>query len=415
MIKPDRAVLFIAMRYMFAKHKLNFITIISYLSFTGITIGVAALIIVLSVFNGFATLVQSFLISFEPHIRVEAVSEEGLKSVVILDSLMKEIPGEIKYAPYVEGKVLAVNSTLNRVVTLKGIDESESSNLYGIEDAIRIGKYDLNQGEDGTIKMVLGLYLADRLQISNGDTINLVSPDGIEKAIAGMSLPVISRAVVMGIYISGNNDYDGDFAFTSLSSVSNFLGYRGNFRGYDIRLKDYNEAGKVKEFLSKRLNKEDYSVSTWYDIHSDLYSAMLIERWAAYILLNLIVIISAFNILASLSMSVIEKRRDIGVLTTMGMGREKIRLIFIVQGILTGLFGTIAGFALGIIVYVLQIYYKIYPLDGAKFKISYLPVELRFSDFIFVGAFCLLVCAIATILPAKKAASTNPLEAIRWE
>ncbi len=404
----------ISKRYLLAKHKLNFITIISYLSIFGISIGVGALIIVLSVFNGFGDLVKSFLIGFDPHLRIETKTESAYYSLPKVEDLLKQEKKVSAYTPFVSGKVLAIQSKFTQVVNLKGIHPVESKNVYGIKDDIIAGSYNLNNDE--TIpKIIIGILLADKMQTIIGDTIIIVAPAGIERSIINLSLPVSQKFVVSGIYSSNNSEYDGNYMFTSLNTAQKVLGYKDNYQGFEIRLDDINSSEKIKEVLSEKINPEEFSIDTWYDFHKELYSMMKIERWVAYLILSLIIAVAVFNILGSLTMSVVEKKRDIGVLQAMGMNERNISKIFILQGLLVGLIGTVAGFVLGLFVYWLQITYNIYPLDPTQYRINAMPMSLRVWDFISVGFASIFLSFVAAIYPAKRASKINPIDAIKWE
>ncbi len=405
---------FIARRYLVSKHKVNFITIISVLSICGITIGVAALIVVLSVFNGFGSLVTSFLINFDPHVRVEIINPDNESAVIKLDSVLKRSPEVNKYSPYVSGKVLVYRAGLFQVVNLKGIDMSSGESIYNIEKSMLYGKYSLRQNGKFP-EIILGLHLADRLQTLIGDTLTLLSPAGIEKAITQFSSPKTEQYILSGIYSTTNNEYDDSYIFTSLKYAQNILGYKNHIQGYDIRLKNIDESFDVKEHLQYELSPRDYRIETWYDFHRDLYSVMQIERWTAYIILCLIIAVASFNILGSLSMSVIEKKRDIGVLNSMGAQQNSILKIFMYEGILIGIIGTISGLMLGYFICFLQLKFNIYPLDPTQYKIDSLPLQLRLSDFFFVSGASLLLTFLASLFPAKRAAKINTIEAIKWE
>ncbi|MCK9426725.1 MAG: ABC transporter permease [Ignavibacteriaceae bacterium] len=403
---------FIAQRYLFAKHKINFITIISYLSITGIAIGVAALIVVLSVFNGFSNLITSYLISFDPHIRIEAVSEVAQKKLPILQtSLEKE--DFLYVTPFVKGKVLVVNGNLNQIVEFKGIDFTNHKAAENFKGKMLLGNI-ISRGNTETPEILIGAYLADRMQSSVGDTLSIISPSSVEKAVAGFSLPTINKAVITGIFLSNNNEYDASLIFCSLPEAQNIFNYKNIFQGLEIKLHDEKDAFSFKEKLESSLSNE-FAVSTWYDFHKDLYSVMNIERWVAYALLLMIIAVAVFNILGSLSMSVIEKKRDIGILKVKGATEKSIKKIFLLQGFYVGLIGTFAGFALGLLIYYLQTRYKLYPLNPLEYKIDAIPMKLQFTDFLTVGGASILLSTIAAMLPAKRASEINPVDAIKWE
>ncbi len=404
---------FIAGRYLFAKHRLNFITIISYISVSGITLGVAALIIVLGVFNGFGNLIKSFLVNFEPHLKIEAVSEHGLKNIEELKSEIKGVTGNCYFSPFAEGKVLVFNGRMNRVVNLKGIKPEDGSRTWGLKESVLSGNYFDPDAE--TPEVLIGFLLADRLFARPGDTLTIVSPAGMESVAAGIAPPKYRKFVVSGIFSANSNDYDGDYIFTELDNVSGLLGYNAGFQGYEMRFNNVSEAAGYKAELESLLDKNDYIVSTWYDLHKELFSVMQIERWVAYALLTMIILVATFNILASLTMSITEKKRDIGILRAMGLSEKAVMKIFMYQGLLTGLFGIAAGFSLAGLVYWLQTTYKLYPLDPVRFRIDAIPMELTVYDFITVGFAAIILSVVSAVYPALRAAKIDPLKAIRWE
>ena len=376
---------FIARRYLVSKHKVNFITIISFISIAGISIGVAALIVVLTVFNGFGSLVSSFLMNLDPDLRVEATSFKSEKRLVEVSSELKTINEVKEFAPFVEGKVLGYNKGVTQVFSIKGIDYSKADLIYNLTKNIVYGK--LNSKKlDG---IVIGLPLADKLQVVTGDSITVISPVGIESSITQFSMPKTQKFVVTGIFSSNNNDYDEGYAFTNLNIAAPLLGYKNTFQGYDVKLSDVDKSNKVKSILEEKFNGGDFSINTWYDFHQELYSVMQIERWTAYLILSLIIAVATFNILGSLSMSVIEKKRDIGILSAMGVTEKSVLRIFMFEGLLIGIIGTLFGMFIGYFV--------------------------RISDFFFISGISLLLAFLASLYPAKKAAKVNAIEAIKWE
>ena len=406
---------FIARRYLISKHKLNFITIISFLSTIGITIGVAALIVVLSVFNGFGSLVKTFLMNFDPHLRIEIISSDYNEVELLkLEETLNVNTKVISFAPYVSGKVLAMRRDMTEIINLKGVDESKANEIYGIGNSIVFGSDDLDDRGD-LPAIIIGIRLADQLQTLVGDTITIISPAGIERAMTQFTLPNSQSFIVSGIFSSQNNEYDASLVFISLEYGQFLLGYRNSFQGYEIKLTDINHSFQLQEKLRLTLDENIFYISTWYDFHRDLYSVMQIERWVAYILLSLIVAVATFNILGSLSMTVIEKKRDIGILRAMGVKVNSIKKIFMYEGLMIGIFGTLLGVIIGYFILFLQINYNIYPLDPTQYKIDSLPVELRLSDFFFVSGASMLLSFLASYFPASRASRVNTIEAIKWE
>ena len=404
---------FIAKRYLLSKHKINFITIISVISIAGITIGVAALIVVLSVFNGFGSLVTDYLMNLDPNVRVTAISDEGEKNIKSIEDIL-ENQKEIKaFSPFVEGKVLAYNKGITQVVNLKGIEEDAVHSVYKLDESTIYGNDQFFNPRSP--KVLIGLQLADRLMTLTDDSLTLISPTNIEQSLVQLSLPLSRKVTVTGIFSSKNNEYDEGYIFCDLKVAQYLFGYKNNFQGYDIKLNDISYSDNIKSYLQSRLNLKDYSVNTWYDFHQELYSVMQVERWTAYIILSLIIAVATFNILGSLSMSVIEKRRDIGILRSMGATEKSILKIFMFEGLLIGILGTLLGVILGYLVCYIQIHYNIYPLDPTQYKINSLPIEIKISDFFFISGASMLLSFLASLYPSKKAAKVNPINAIKWE
>jgi len=410
---------FIAKRYLISKHKINFITIISFLSIAGITIGVAALIVVLSVFNGFGSLVKSFLISFDPDIRIEITNPDIRFNVNNYRDQFESISQIKGYAPFVSGKVLALRGRETQVINLKGITKTAGESIYDIKNNIDtvsnlFGRYNFDEA-NGTPRVIIGLRLADKLEALVGDTVTLISPSGIENVITETGLPQMQKFIVGAIFASNNNEYDAQYIFSALEPAQRLLGYGTRIQGIDFRLNNSDESNKVKEKLSQIFDKKDFTINTWFDFHKELYSVMQVERWTAYIILSLIIAVASFNILGSLSMSVIEKKRDIGILRSMGASEKSIVKIFMFEGLLIGIIGTIAGAILGYLICFLQLKFKIYPLDPTQYKIDALPLQIKLSDFFFVAGISMLLSILAALFPARRASKVNQLEAIKWE
>jgi lipoprotein-releasing system permease protein len=404
---------FIAKRYLKAKHKFNLITVISALSVGGITIGVAALIIVLSVFNGFGSLVKSILISFDPHLRIVVTGDDMRDKIEEINSYLKS-NSEVKiFFPYVESKVIAYNKRSYEIINLKGIPAENQSQNWGLKEKIISGNYDLKS--DGLGKIIIGLPLSLRLSLRVGDTVTVTSARNIERMITSFSPPRSQKFVVAGLFETNNRDYDVSYAFTSIGEAKRLLGYGEEISGIDVRLGNIEKSEALKKKLIDKFGTDNFSFYTWYDLHKDLYSIMSVERWSAYILLSLIIAVATFNIFASLTMTVLEKKKDIAILRSMGADANTVRRIFMYEGLLVGLIGTVAGIILGLTVCYLQIQYNFYPLDPTKYIINAMPVKVMITDIIAIGGMSLFLTFLASIYPAKRASKTNIIESIKYE
>lgn len=404
---------FIAQRYIRSKQQTLFINIIMLVSVIGITVGVAALIIVLSVFNGFNKVVTDVLVGFDPHIKV--LPAKG-KSLQLSDTLMQRfnaLETVEGWSPYVESKALLASKSVNRVVVVRGVVDSTIGKVSGVRSALVLGKFELEE-ESMQPGIVLGLTLADRLGTIVGSEITIVSPVGVDAMMMQYGQPEMRKFIVVGIYDSRNKEYDSHYAFISIDAARNLFQYQTSVSGIEMRLKNIAMSADTRTSLESLLG-ERYRILTWYDLHKDLYSVMRIERWSAYIILCLIVCVATFNMLGSLTMGVIEKRRDIGVLKSLGANSKSILRLFMFEGLLVGTVGTVLGMLIGLTVCYLQIHYQLFPLDPNVYIIPAIPVDIRWRDFVAIGSASLVLSTLAALYPARRASRLLPVEAIRWE
>jgi len=403
----------IAKRYLRSKHRLNFISIISILSTIGVTIGVAALVIVLSVFNGFGSLVTTMLINFDPHLRITLTDSTYNKFDEIKDHLDNS---ELvhSHSTYAEGKAILIKNKAMEILNIKGIPLDDENSTERIETRISFGELDLEK--EGYIdKIILSLPIALRLSVRIGDTLYATSATQIKNTVTRLTIPQNKRLILSGIYEISNKEYALEYSFTSLESAQKLLNMRNRASGIEVILKDLDDSEKLKSELLTRFAIDDLKINTWYDLHKDLYRIMLIERWAAYILLSLIIAVAAFNILSSLTMSVLEKKKDIGVLRSMGTTSSSIKKIFMFEGILIGIIGTIAGLLIGLSICYLQINFNIYSLDASKYVIDTLPVQVKITDIIAIALMSFILTFLASKYPANRALKTKLIDAIKWE
>jgi len=403
---------FIARRYLLSKRRIRFINVIGIISIAGITIGVAALLIALSVFNGFSSVVTSVLVGFDPHIRIEKRGNMTTTELREVEQVLERNPRIKAFSPFISGKAMMVAKEFNRVVYVRGVDEQRIADVSGLKEKIVLGSLELD--DSAGVSIIIGFTLADRLGTVTGDEISIISPYGFQSALTSIGTPETMKFRVTGIFESNNKDYDANYAYIAVRAAQRLFNLEGKYNGIEMRLYDFTASEDIKQELVKLL-PSSFSVSTWYDLHSSLYSVMKIERWSAYILLSLIIVVATFNMLGSLTMAVIEKRRDIGVLKSMGMASKGIVRIFMVEGMLIGVIGTVLGSMIGLIVLYLQTTYQLFPLDPAVYIIPAIPVEIQWTDFVAIAFSSMGLSYLASYYPARRAASTLPAEAVRWE
>jgi lipoprotein-releasing system permease protein len=401
---------FIAKRYLIAKKEASFITVISLISILGVTIGVAALIVVLSVFNGFNGLVTDILVGFDPHVRIHVNKNVSQNDIAGINKYIGSQSNVTGHSGFVSGKGMLISKKTTKVIFIRGLETASIAKVSGVTNSMIIGNTNFNPNDH---EIVVGYSLADKLGIGIDDTLYVVTSAGVQDALSGIALPQLFALKVIGIYEAKNKDYDGLYAFTSLET-SQQLFATGNIQGFDVRLQSIDDS---KNFIiglqSRFVNK--ITVQSWYDLHKDLYSVMQVERWTAFIILTLIIAVASFNLLGSLTMTVIEKTRDIGILKAMGATQNDILTIFRLEGILVGIVGSVFGLALGSFICWMQVKYHLFALDSNVYIIPAIPIEMRTMDLILVPFSALLLCSLAAYYPSKRAAFLQPSEAVRWE
>jgi lipoprotein-releasing system permease protein len=403
---------FISRRYLFSGKDVSLISVLTYLSITGVTIGTALLIIVLSVFNGFYDVIRGLLLAQDPDIRIEhAVDRTFQFDQVFMDEIL-ETDGVVAITPFLAGKsMLAFRDDRNEVVSVRGIETDSFLRINDLEAHVRSGRFDFSvQNERPGI--VLSESIRNRHRISIDDEIALLSASGMRRALTQFSAPRINRFKVRGTY-SMQQIAEGDQVYIDLMAAQRLFNARNQITGFDLRLHDTDAAQSVKRNLEEKLGT-DYKISTWYDLQKPLYDVMYLEKWGSYFILMIIVIVAVLNIVGSLTMIVIQKKRDIGILISMGMSKADIRNIFRSQGFYIGLIGCGLGGTIGLILTWMQHEYGLLKLSSA-FIIDAYPVSVSVFDVGIVLFGSMFLCLAASWYPAIRAAQVNSADAVRYE
>jgi len=414
----------IARRYLISRKQFSLISIITGISVAGVSLGVAALIVVLSVMNGFYDFVRDLLVSIDPHIRIVSAETRGLEEADSLLEVILQHPDVIHASPYVEGKALLLyegSSGSNRVIIVRGVDQATLSGVSKVATQTDFGSFELER-KNGRPGIVLGMSLRQRLALIPGNSdrepsrVSLLSAPAIERMYTGiLGTPPLTRFDVRGLF-ELENVYDDTHVFISLNEAQRLFRLEDRVSGIELRLKDIDQATRVKEELQALLDNDRFSVMTWYDLQKSLYDVMQLEKWGASAILALIIIVAAFNIVGSLTMIVIEKRRDVGVLQAMGVSRKHVRQIFLLEGLLVGGIGTGLGLFFGLLLSILQKYFELVPLAQAEsFMINAYPVSIQWLDIVLIGLVSLCLCLAASVYPATRAAAIEPARAVHVE
>jgi lipoprotein-releasing system permease protein len=402
---------FISKRYLFSRKHISLISILTSISVIGITIGTALLIIILSVFNGFYDVIRSYLLTFDPDIRIEAAVEQGILFDEQITDQISAHPEVVTVVPYVEGKAMLVfESGNNEVLNIRGIDPANDPFIANLREETG-GEVDLSI-QNGKLGSVLSETLINRYRLSPGDEITMLSPSGMRRSLTQFSAPRASRFTVRSSY-NMHQIVDTDVVYVDIAAAQRLFNMPNTVTGFDVKLTDTDIADEIKQDLASTLG-EDYKLSTWYDLQKPLYDVMYLEKWGSYFILMIIVLVAALNIVGSLTMIVLQKKQDIGVLISMGMTKKTIKKIFRNQGLYIGLIGSGIGGLVGLGITLAQKEFSLVKLSSS-FIIDAYPVAIQVSDIVLVLLGTMTLCLIASWYPAYRASNVEPADAVRGE
>ncbi len=399
--------LWIALRYLRSKSRTGFLSLITYLSMGGVTVGVAALCIVLSVMNGFETEVRGRILGVDAHLRLGTVTDAGIPYDSEVVQVVRETPHVIGVSPYVFEKGMVRVGDQAEGILLRGIDAQTIGQVSDLPQSICAGSLDFSAGE--LPGLVLGQFLADRLRAVVGDTAVIFSPAGMTTPF---SAPVVRQFVIVGLFQTGLFEFDDLVGYLDIAEARRIFLRHDKVDGLEIRLDDLWNAALVKQNLEDKIGLP-YYIRTWFELRRTLFSWMQIEKWMWFIVLSLIIIVAAFNILSTLIMVTMEKRRDIGILKAMGAKAHSIARVFSYQGLLVGIVGAAAGTFLGWLICSLQLRYKFVSLPSDLYFLDALPVKMQPLDFLLVAVAAILLSYLGATYPARQAAKLPPVDAIR--
>jgi lipoprotein-releasing system permease protein len=415
MIRPLEV--FVGLRYTRAKRRNHFISFISLTSMLGITIGVCALIAVLSVMNGFEKEMRTRILSIASHATITGVGG-WLNDWQAMAHRVEGEPGVMAEAPYILSQGMLSHSREVTGVLIRGILPAEEGAVSDISEKLIAGRLnDLRPGEFG---IIVGKELAWKLGLRLGSKVTLVSPQG-QITPAGL-LPRLKQFTVVGVFEVGMYEYDSGLALIHLDDAERMYRTDGRVSGLRLRLADIYQAPRLTRQLSQKLG-EDIRVRNWTQDHANFFRALKIEKTAMFIILLLIVAVAAFNIVSTLVMVVTDKQADIAILRTLGMSPGSVMGVFMVQGTVIGVIGTLLGAAAGValaqnietLVPAIENFFHIKFLAADVYYISELPSDMRWSDVIRITGASFALSMLATIYPAWRASRTQPAEALRYE
>jgi len=412
--------LFIAKRYLRSKQTSGFISAIAYIAAGGVVLGVAALIIMLSVTNGFSGEVKDRLIGMNAHVTVQKYYGEMVQNEGEILAQVEQFAGVKGATPVIESKMVIAPKRGKKDmdgVVLWGIDSESFGRVSDLPKHLVYDRDKLLLGDLPEQKypgIVLGEQLARRMVVGPGDEVLLVSFQNLELEDVMMGgTPKLWAFIVTDTFESGMYHYDDNFAFISLQDAQRIMGIAEGVTNIHIRVQNVDQAVQIGQALDAELGYP-YRVSDWTRLFPELFRWMELEKWVIFIALSLIIVVAAFNIMSILVMSILIKTPEIGILRTMGAAGRGIRRIFVYQGLAIGVVGTALGCAIGLGVCLVQQHFQLISIPGDIYIISSLPVDMQVLDFLLVSLVSLGICLLASIYPARKAAALMPVDAIRY-
>jgi lipoprotein-releasing system permease protein len=404
----------IGTRYLKAKQRQVFISMITVLSVAGVTVGVMALIVVIAVMSGFQDDLKSRILGIESHLVLMRYGGpfEDYPSVM---KKMESVQGVEAVTPFIYTQVMLRSSGGVSGAVVRGIDPKTAATVIkGIDTRALSAQTSDEDGETEAVRVpgiILGKELARSLHVLKGDMVQVITTKGMISPIG--HVPTMRRFVVKDYFETGMYEYDGSMAYIRLDDAQQILRMQGAVSGIEARVADIYKAREVAERVVATLGYP-YWVRDWMQMNRNLFSALKLEKTVMFIILALIILVAAFNIASSLIMMVMEKTKDIAILKAMGATDASIRKIFVFEGLLIGTLGTFLGVVIGFIMCTLLEKYKFIELPGDVYYLTTLPVNLDVLDVAVIAASAMVICFLATLYPARQASKLDPVEAIRY-
>ena len=404
--------LFFSLRYLKAKRKQGFISIITGISVLGIMIGVMALIVVLAVMNGFREDLMKKILGVNSHLLI--MSYKG--GITDIDEVVQKtlsVDGVVSATPFIYSQIMIKSYGNISGAILRGIDPYTAGSVIDIDSMIRGGSLDVLTDTQGKAKgIILGSELSKQIGAVPGDIVTLVSPMGKLTPLGRVANE--GRFEVKALFESGMYEYDSAMVYISLAAAQEFLSLGDEVTGIEVKVEDIHESDKIGEVIEDAL-KYPYRTKDWKMMNKSLFSALKLEKVTMFIILTMIVLVGALNIISSLVMMVMEKTRDIAILRTMGASSKNIMSIFIFQGLFVGLVGTFLGLISGSFLCHILARYKFIKLPPDVYYITTLPVRMEWLDIVSIIVAAIIISFLATIYPSWQASKVNPVEALRYE
>jgi lipoprotein-releasing system permease protein len=410
--------LFIGLRYLKAKRKQTFVSLITFISIAGVMVGVTALIVVIAVMNGFKEDLRDKILGVTSHVVISRF-DGNISKYQEVRAKVEEVSGVNAATPFIYTQVLISSRKAISGAVLRGIEPKTASKVINLPKNLRAGSLEELEAEKkpegmrSTPGIILGNELARNIGASRGEPVTVISPLGRLTPLGRVPRSQTFRVAV--IIDSGMYEYDSTIAYVSLWAAQRFLGIGDRVTGIEVRVDEIYEADRVAEAIGRALDGYPYWSRDWMRMNKNLFSALKLEKIVMFIILTLIILVAAFNIVGTLIMVVIEKTRDIAILKSMGATRSSIMKIFMIEGAVIGLVGTLLGLLGGYTLCKLLATYKFIELPSDVYYISTLPVQMNPLDVALIALAAIVITLAASVYPAWQASRFDPAEAIRYE
>ena len=409
--------LFVAKRYLLARRKQTFISVISVFSMLGVALGVGSLIIALGIMNGFTTDLRDKILGVNAHAMLMSYNHT-IPEDKNLEDTVRAVPGVKGVTPFIYSEVMVSTQSGVKGLVLRGVDPASAKSVLKVLNNIPpedMAALDEGGNPDMDFPgIIIGKELARLLHVRKGDAVNLLSPTG-QRGAAGFSTKVATFTVA-GVFSTGMFEYDSSLGFISLEQARLLLGRpEGVVNGLEISVDDVYKADVIAKNVLDAVGQGPYYTRDWMEMNVNLFAALQLEKTGMAIVLAIIVLVASFSIVATLIMLVMEKTRDIAVLMSLGATRKAIRNIFMYQGIIIGSLGTALGFIGGMTFSYLVTKYQFIKLPEGVYSIDHVTVLLELPDLVCIGVGAMAICFLVTLYPAYKASGLAPTEALRYE
>jgi len=411
---------FIGLRYLKAKRKQTFISIITIISIAGVAVGVIALIVVLSVMSGFEKTIKEKILGTKAHLVILKASQQGMDHYGELIKEVEQVKGVVSATPFIYTEVMLSSESNVTGGVIKGVDPDQEGKVTDLSRNMKAGRLQDLKGESDSPGIILGVELAKQLGVSLNDAIQVISPLGTLTPMGMM--PKMRRFRVVGIFHSGMYDFDSKFAYISIESAQKFLNMNSRVTGIEVKSNNIYQVKEIGKEIRKKLGFPFWT-QDWMEMNRNLFSALRLEKIIMFIILVLIVVVAAFNIISTLIMVVMEKHKDIAILKSMGASSVGILKIFIIEGGVIGVVGTALGTIVGLamafnldkIVAFLENLFGFRILSPDVYYIEKFPSQVNPLDIALIMVTAILISLLATLYPSWRASKLDPAEALRYE